>query len=233
MKKLSLLCFGLSIALLSCFDSSQNIADVKPLSIDKVKKTYQSKISQLDPVFSLVSNIEEFKDYQKNLLLNLDDMTLIDFNDNSKNPSKSILIPIKDNSASQNYQKNLLISFKSDFNNYSFLIIEREGKLDNENKFSGINRIKTTDNEVLIEEIISGNRISKVLSYNVVGSKKGRNARQNSCTYEEWNFYYQKIKSNCSSDAACDIACTATGPICAAGMALQAFDYCWAFDYNP
>jgi hypothetical protein len=161
--------------------------------------------------------------------LDLDNMTIIKFA--QRKGSSLLVIPIKSNDYSE---KSLIINFVDKRLGKS-LFLERKGDFDN-NTFSGTLSIKTIENKVLREETVLKNRLVKTVVFEGISDEtalKMSKLRQGSCSYAEFNYYYTIFKNNCSQDAACDIACTAAGPFCAGGMALQALDYCLAYDYNP
>ena len=223
----------LSLSLVACFDSKQDNVTPEQSKIQpiKLRSTNALSIDSKHQDFIAISKLQAFRDYQKSALLDLNNINLIEFSNSVKGESKAIVISVKSNNPN-NESNNLVISYKKDFSSYSFLLLEREGASNVLGMFSGTNRLKTLDKQILSEELIQNNKSIKVITY-MVDEKSVKNARQNSCSYAEFNFYYQTLKSNCSDDAACDIVCAATGPICAFGMALQANDLCWAFDYNP
>lgn len=172
-----------------------------------------------------------FQDLISENKLDLENLTVVKFS--KRKGSSLLLIPIKSTKTTSNNV--IFVNFNTEKRLGKILLMETEGSISGD-VFSGINRIKTVENKVLREEFISENRLSKTVVFNGVSdelSLTNKNAKDRECSYDEFNYYYGIFKNNCSKDAICDIACTAAGPMCAAGMALQALDYCWAYDYNP
>jgi hypothetical protein len=235
MKKALLFMFFASSVLLSCFDSKQDsIAPETPLS-EGLRVMNTSPIDVRFKDFIDICKTTEFENIRKSISLDLGSMMLIKF-DKVSNGSRAVLIPINTDTKT-NVRKTLMIAFNNDLTQYRFLIIENDVVSDEKERFSGVNKIKTMQGETLIEEHFQDNKLTKSVAHNIaptdIATKRNARADSTSCTYAEFNFYYQRLKSNCSNDAACDIACSFTGPICTAGIALQALDYCLAYDYNP
>lgn len=224
--------FLMSSFLYSCFESKQN--DVAPAGSLVLRGTSTLLIDAKFKDFVGICKITEFQEYEKSFSLDFNNMVLIKFDNENNSNLRAIMIPINTDNVGNKLSKNLIVYFKNNFSSYRFLLTEREGNFNSEGTFSGVTRLKTMDEQVVSEEFVENNKFVKLLTHEVDEStKNARVALQPTCTYNEFNFYYQSIKSSCTNDAVCDIACTASGPVCAAGMALQALDYCMAFDYNP
>jgi hypothetical protein len=222
--------------LIACEKSSNNSVDPSTTS----ENVSISKLKNEEKTFTHINkDSPEISDILKEITLNnlggknqldLDNMTIVKFA--QRKGSNLLVIPIKSNDY---LEKSLIVNFVNKRRGRS-LIFERKGELDN-NVFSGTLSIKTVENKIVREEIVSNNRLVKTVVYEGVSdgisSATSRQLRQNSCSYSEFNYYYGIFKNNCSSDAICDMACTASGPFCAAGMALSALDHCWAYDYIP
>lgn len=229
MKKNLLLFVFTLIILSSCSDSNRKEnPPVEPLKSITPRNKHSLSIDVKSKDFLALKNFEDFIEFKEKNAINLNAMTLIKFD--KENSSRAILIPLTDQFEST-IKRNLLIAFNNNHTRHRLLIIESEGGFSN-GSFSGVNKIKTLEEDILIEEYIKNNRTEKIIS------NDQKNLRQpsgpiSSCSYSEFNYYYNILKNNCERDAACDIACSIAGPICLGGIALESLDMCFAYDYNP